>query len=268
MLPILLALCSPAWGQDTATGLIQSKLIEAPDSVAEGKLISILLPPDLPFKIDPAPANKLSFIDEETGKRAYLILEAKPPGYTISIDYAVIHPTDEELAKAPTVPDPKDEAQVKLFKEYFKGLRKDEIYQESKMVKVGKGPDPEPDPDPTPDPPSPAPIPEAGFRVLILYETDGKEQLPLLQKAIIFGAEVRDYLDKVCVKEPDGGEGYRIYDKDQDASGDYPVWKTAMERRPSSIPWVIISNGKTGFEGPLPASPSAFIELCKKYEVK
>ena len=76
LLPLLLAICSPAWGQTiavsetgplTASDVIQSKLIEAPDSVAEGKLVSILLPPDLPFKIEPAPANKLSFIDETTG---------------------------------------------------------------------------------------------------------------------------------------------------------------------------------------------------------
>lgn len=269
-------LSSPCWcwGQEhKATDVIQSTLIEAPDSVVAGRLISIKLPPNLPYTIKPDPENKLSFIDEESGKRAYLILEAKPPGYTITIDYAVVHPTDEELANAPTVPDPKNEEQVKAYKEYFRAHRGDEVYRDEHFVKVGKGPEPDPpgpdpDPDPEPDPDDPAPIPEDGFRVLILYETEMKEKLPELQKAIIFGAEVRDYLDKACVSEPDGGKGYRIYDKDQDATGDYPVWETAMQRRPESIPWVLISNGKTGYEGKLPESPSKFIELCKKHEVK
>lgn len=272
LLPILLlAVCPPAWGQTTASSVIQSDLIQAPDEVAPGKLVSILLPPDLPFEIQPKPENKLSFIDEESGKRAYLILEAKPPGYTITIDYAVIHPTAEEIAGTPTVPDPKDAGQVKAFKEYLAKHSKDELYKDTHFVKVGKQPEPDPpgpDPGPTPDPDNPAPIPEAGFRVLVIYESEFKEQIPILQKAIITGAEVRNYLDKACAKEPDGGAAYRIYDQHVDASADYPVWKTAMERRHESIPWVLISNGKTGYEGPLPESPSKFIELCKKYEVK
>lgn len=260
LLPLLTlaALCSTASGQ-TATELIQSRLIEAPDSVAEGKLVSILLPPDLPFKIEPAPVNKLSFLDEETGKRAYLILEAKSPGYTITIDYAVVHPTEEEIKSAPW----DDRAK---FAEWLAKSSKDEVYQDSHFVKVA-GPTPGPDPPtPGPDPPSPAPIPEPGFRVLFII--DDKQDLPQLQQAIIAGKEVDEYLNKTCITEPGGQAGWRVYDKDAELDSDLDIWKKAIQRRPESTPWVIISNGKTGYEGKLPESPSAFLELCKKYEVK
>jgi hypothetical protein len=259
LLPILLALSAPCWGQ-TATELIQSRLIEAPDSVAEGKLVSILLPPDLPFKIEPAPVNKLSFLDEETGKRAYLILEAKSPGYTITIDYAVVHPTEEEIKSAPW----DDRAK---FAEWLAKSSKDEVYQDSHFVKVGAGPTPGPDPPtPGPDPPSPAPIPEPGFRVLIIYES--ADLLPQGQQVILFGREVRDYLNRVCVAESTGTKAFRIFDQHVDATGELKTWKDAMARKRDSVPWIVVSNGTTGFEGPLPKTAQEFLELCKKYEVK
>jgi hypothetical protein len=261
LLPLLLALCSPCWGAD----YIKSGLITAPDSVPVGSTIVVQIQGDLPYEILPKPTALIRLRDDD-GNRVLLIQGAVSPGYEISVDYHVVHPTEEELAKSPTVPDPKDEAQVKVFKDYLRKHSSDEFFKDSHTVKVGKGPDPGPDPEPDPD--VKPPIPEPGFRVLMLYETEMKEKLPVLQKAVLFGVEVRNYLDKTCVSESDGGKAYRIYDKDQDASGDYPVWKTAMERRPESIPWLIVSNGKTGYEGPLPESPTAFLELCKKYEVK
>ena len=257
-LALLFALCShPVLGQEQrASDVIQSELIEAPDEVAPGRLISIKLPPNLPFEVTPKPENKLSFIDEETGRRAYLILEAKAPGYTITINYAVTHPTDEEIKTAPW-----DDREA--FKKWLADKRTDEVYRDTHFIKVGKSPDPEPDPDPDPDP-SPAPIPEPGFRVLIFYEKD--DTIPALQQAILAGEEVATYLNNACVTEPDGTAAYRIYDKDADLSNELPVWQKAFQRRPQETPWVIISNGATGYEGPLPKSPSEFINLCKKYE--
>lgn len=140
--------CSPCFGQQNASEVIQSELIDAPESVAVGRLISIKLPADLPFVIDPVPANKLSFIDEETGKRAYLILEAKAPGYRITIDYAVVHPTDEEIEAAPW-------GDREKFKAWLKSQegRNDEIYRDEHFVKVGgKPPDPDDDDEDDTDP--------------------------------------------------------------------------------------------------------------------
>jgi hypothetical protein len=254
LLPLLLALCSPCWGAD----YIKSGLITAPDSVPVGSTIVVQIQGDLPYEILPKPTALIRLRDDD-GNRVLLIQGAVSPGYEISVDYHVVHPTEDEVKTAPW----DDRA---AFAKWLKEKSSDEFFKDSHTVKVGKGPDPGPDPEPDPD--VKPPIPESGFRVLMLYETEMKEKLPVLQKAVLFGVEVRNYLDKTCVSESDGGKAYRIYDKDQDASGDYPVWKTAMERRPESIPWLIVSNGKTGYEGPLPESPTAFLELCKKYEVK
>lgn len=131
-------------------------------------------------------------------------------------------------------------------------------------------PEPEPPPVPPnpptpPDPPlPPAPIPDAGFRVLIVYESGDMTKYPIETQMILAGADVRAFLKSHCVPE-DGQAGFRIYDPDIDVSADLPVWKTAMSRPRKELPWLLISNGKAGFEGPLPKTPSEFLELCKKY---
>lgn len=111
---------------------------------------------------------------------------------------------------------------------------------------------------------SPAPIPEPGFRVLVVYESADMTKYPVATQAILAGAEVREFLKANCVAEA-GHPGFRIFDANIDTAGDLAVWKTAMTRPRTQLPWVVISNGKSGFEGPLPATPTEFLELCKKY---
>lgn len=143
---IFLALCSPALAQNKASDIVQDDLIDAPDTVTPLRSIFIKLPSHVPFTIEPEPDNRFSFIDEESGKRVYIIQEAVPPGYTVTINHAVIHPTEDELAGAPTVPDPKDLNQVKAFKDYLRKHSKDEIYRDSHFIKVGSPPPPDPPP--------------------------------------------------------------------------------------------------------------------------
>jgi hypothetical protein len=80
----------------------------------------------------------------------------------------------------------------------------------------------------------------------------------------IFSRMVRDYLDAKCAKVG-GTPEYRIYDKDIDVSRDAKTWQDAMRRTRAQMPWIIISNGKTGFEGPLPSDVPSTLELLKKY---
>ncbi len=95
--------------------------------------------------------------------------------------------------------------------------------------------------------------------MLIVYETSAV--LPRNQQGILFGKNARDALDKHC-----GKDGYRIFDKDVDARNDLKIWNDAMQRaKGKQVPWVIVSNGVTGFEGPLPADAGAFIQLLEKY---
>jgi hypothetical protein len=134
----------------------------------------------------------------------------------------------------------------------------------SKTFTIGDAPEPKPD-DEDDDSQKPAPIPDAGFRVLIVYESGETTTYPTETMKILTGREVREFLDKNCVDEGKGHPAWRIFDADMDLENEYPVWKKAMARDRKELPWVIISNGKTGFEGPLPKTSAAFIELCKKY---
>lgn len=136
-------------------------------------------------------------------------------------------------------------------------------------VDAGGGPRPPPPKPPTPDPVpppkplDPAPIPEPGFRVLIVYERD-PGQLPPKQQSIIDGRKFRDFLDANCVKVA-GQPEYRMYDKDVVLTGESEVWKKAMARPRTSVPWILVSNGTAGFEGPLPATVDEAIALASKY---
>lgn len=126
-------------------------------------------------------------------------------------------------------------------------------------VDNGTGPRPPPDPNPPvpPDPkPSPAPIPGDGLRVLIVYETG--IPMPAGQFSAIFGKDVRGYLD-THAKE------YRVYDQNTDITHAPKVWQDAMKRPRASVPWIIVSDGKTGYEGPMPANVRDTLTLLKKY---
>lgn len=128
---------------------------------------------------------------------------------------------------------------------------------------VPPGPTP---PGPTPDPtPSPAPIPSAGLRVLILYETSELSRLPISQASILSSTTLRHYLDEKCVKVGQTPE-YRVYDKDTDLTNESELWRAAAKRPASKLPFLIVSNGKTGWEGPLPTSLDETMAIIKRHE--
>lgn len=145
-----------------------------------------------------------------------------------------------------------------------------EIVTETVQVDNGQGPRPPPDPDPAPDPKpkpvDPAPIPGDGLRVLIVYESADLAKYPSAQNAILTALPIREYLNAKCPKGPDGKTTeFRIWDKDVDGYSDSPLWGDALKRPRASTPWIVISNGKTGFEGPLPATVADTLALLKKY---
>ena len=148
----------------------------------------------------------------------------------------------------------------------------------STIIVVGDGVDPDPLPpqpkppqpkpdDPKPDDPkpTPAPIPLPGLRVMIVYDSAKLAEMPKEQQAILFGAETRGLLNQKCVADEQGNASWRIYPKVTDISNADKVWQDAIARPRASVPWVVVSNGKTGFEGPLPANAAQFMELVKKY---
>jgi hypothetical protein len=123
-----------------------------------------------------------------------------------------------------------------------------------------------PTPGPTPPSPSPAPIPGDGLRVLIVYETKTLPSLPKGQISALYSATVRDYMNTHCARGPDGKTAeWRCWDADVDASGEPAIWQDAMKRPRTLLPWVIISTGRTGYEGPLPATADDLIALLKRF---
>jgi hypothetical protein len=133
-------------------------------------------------------------------------------------------------------------------------------------------PTPPTPPTPPEPPPSPSPVADAGLRVLIVHETDAFGDLPAGQREIIGSnapGSVREYLDTHCIKV-NGEPERRILDKDQPdgLARESTIWQAVWKRPRASIPWIVVSNGKEGFEGPLPLTPADCLALIKKYEVK
>lgn len=114
--------------------------------------------------------------------------------------------------------------------------------------------------------PTPAPIPAPGFRVLIVYDTAALQKLPIAQSVIINSETIRQYLDSHCVTMPgSSAKGYCIWDHNVLTTGMPQVWQYAMARPHPTLPWILISNGTTGFEGPLPGTVADTLTLLQKY---
>lgn len=124
-------------------------------------------------------------------------------------------------------------------------------------------PIPIPVPPVPPGPTPPAPIPAAGLRVLMVY--DQKKLTPALTD-ILFSKDIADYLNAKCAVGPDGKtREWRIWPSTVDVKNETAVWKNAFNRPRTAGDWIIVSDGKTGFEGPIPSSESEVLTLLKKY---
>lgn len=97
------------------------------------------------------------------------------------------------------------------------------------------------------DPPDPAPIPVPGLHVLIVEETANRGSLPLDQLAILQSTQIREHVRAA-------GGLYRQFDEDQQMDEAPQVWQDAMKLPRDSVPWWIVSDGKTGVSAALPAT--------------
>jgi hypothetical protein len=102
----------------------------------------------------------------------------------------------------------------------------------------------------------------------MLYQSSTVSSLPVAQSSILYDTSLRTFLD---ANTPVGTDGktheYRIWDPSVDASGDEAIWQAALKRPHPTIPWLLISNGVTGFEGPLPGTVAETLALLQKYVV-
>lgn len=140
-----------------------------------------------------------------------------------------------------------------------------QIDEAQTTVTIGEPAPPVPPVPPVP-PPSPAPIPLPGLRALFIYESAELAKMPASQQLVLTSQLVRDYLNSKCAVGPDNRtKEWRFYDKDTDLSADGKAWQDAMKRPRTQVPWLIVSNGKEGYEGPLPENEAKTLELLKKY---
>jgi len=126
-------------------------------------------------------------------------------------------------------------------------------------------------------PPIPGPTPQTapweapGLTCLILQESQRLADLPVAQRAIFSSDRVHKWLASHAAKLADGEPGYRIWDDDSaDVSGAPDVLRKAhavikAKAKPDQ-PTIGISNGKTGFVGPLPATIDETLKLLESFQ--
>lgn len=125
-------------------------------------------------------------------------------------------------------------------------------------------PKPKPDPDPKPDP---KPEPVTSFRVIFVYET--ADPLTPAMQQVMFGEKVRTYLDGKTTAHPQGGKGWRRYDRDVDATNERDpdlkaLWQ-ATKPQLTAVPCVVVATNRKAEILPLPADEDAAVRLFDQY---
>jgi hypothetical protein len=131
-----------------------------------------------------------------------------------------------------------------------------------KFKQEGLTPGPGPNPDPQPDPDHPAPIPENKLNVMVIEETEDRDELAKSPQGYNQIVAMQSTLWRNYVKSK-GGEFMHI-DKDSTLEMAAKKWQDAMKRPRTQLPWLIISNGKSGYEGPVPQLDE-FMKLVQKF---
>lgn len=109
-----------------------------------------------------------------------------------------------------------------------------------------------------------APIKAPGFRILIVEESNERNKLPASQVAIFTSAAVTEYANQKCVKVS-GVPEFRVFDQHTPLTSESETWKEAMAVARTSLPWLICSDGRRGFSGPLPKTVDETLEILKRY---
>lgn len=109
---------------------------------------------------------------------------------------------------------------------------------------------PSPPPTPAPVPPPPpsvvSPFPDEALRVLLVDDSLASPTLwSARQKNAIAAAPLKEWLDGVCGKEPDGKTAsWKILVPGQDVSALPKYWQAAIERPRKPGPWLIAGSAR------------------------
>jgi hypothetical protein len=131
---------------------------------------------------------------------------------------------------------------------------------DSKRIVVDKVETPDVEPENKP------PIDLPGLRVMMVVESSKLPTYNRQQVDVLFSEKTAMYLNRRCVLGTDGVPEWRVMDPDTEFPENCDlVWCKTLKRPMESLPWIIISNGKTGYEGPLPKTTDELIKLVDKY---
>lgn len=108
-------------------------------------------------------------------------------------------------------------------------------------------------------PPDVTPLPVSSLHVLIVEEMDERHKLPASQAKIFSSTTLRKWFS-------DNNVQWRVFDKDVPQEQLEQKWKDALSRPRQSLPWILVSNGSKGWEGPLPKTEAEVITLLEKYK--
>lgn len=131
-----------------------------------------------------------------------------------------------------------------------------------------------PEPDPKPKPDGTSPFSEAGFRVMISFEPNVLMPPGDPRRGILMGQPVQNYLNAKCVlgpaneKDASGQQmrDWRIWPSNTDAKYARPVLRDAWAKRGDPVKdWILVGDGRTGYNGPLPKTEAEVLALLKKY---
>lgn len=133
-------------------------------------------------------------------------------------------------------------------------------------------PDRRQQPEPAPPTPvvepkvDPEPVIEPSPISVLIVEETADRGLPANRawEPVLGSIQIRQYLDSHCITK-DGRPTWRWLDQDADMSDADQFWQDAMKLPRTSLPWIAISNGKSGVSGPLPTSEDATLELLRKW---
>lgn len=109
-------------------------------------------------------------------------------------------------------------------------------------------------------PPQPAaPFPADKLSVMIIEETDQRRSLPTSQLLMLQSTTFRAQLNAL-------GAEWRIWDDDVDAKHESAKWQAALAAWPGEeLPWLLVSNGKSGYSGALPLTEQETLSLVERF---
>lgn len=111
---------------------------------------------------------------------------------------------------------------------------------------------------PIPTPFNPPPIPGEKLMVLLVEESEDRDDIGPAKTAALMSTEVRSY-----VKSKQGK--FRLLDDDVPLDKEAEWVKAGMANERASVPWLVVSNGKSGASEPLPADEQALLARVKEF---